>query len=408
MPGWGAVACAALLACGASGTAFAWADEACRLVPPGRNVQTGPACGAGQTLNIAAVGDVLLHSPLQRKGYADGFQAVWGAAIPYFRAADIAYANLEGPVAPGFRRSFRQGSDPGRVFDNSVYTSYPLFNYHPAVVDDLIASGIGVVSTANNHAMDRGGDGAELTLAMLEARGLAFTGSRRRDAARNFVRHVAQRGLRIAWLACTYSTNGVPDPDRQVLMCYEDRDEMLALIRAEAARPDVAAIVVTPHWGVEYTHTPLARQRELARDIIAAGATAVIGTHPHVIQPWEYLPGPDGKARLVIYSTGNFVSGQVSLAKQTSILAWIELCRSEDAGGDLGASLSARFELSAAYWVPLLMRRGPGGPSLSVVAPDATGSGKAARALIARHLPDAELPSRPVCTTDSPVAVALQ
>ncbi|MCB1367546.1 MAG: CapA family protein [Rhodobacteraceae bacterium] len=401
------MAFAVLLAGGASGTAFASAGEVCRPVAS-HPAALRPVCGPGQSLSIAAVGDVLLHSPLQRKGYADGFQAVWGAAIPYFRAADIAYANLEGPVAPGFTRSFRAGRDPGRVFDNSVYTSYPMFNYHPAVVDDLIASGIRVVSTANNHVLDRGGDGAEATLGILEARGLAFSGSRRRDAARTFVRHVAGKGSRVAWLACTFSTNGIPDPDRQVLMCYEDRDEMLALIRAEAARPDVAAIIVTPHWGVEYTHRPLERQRELARDIIAAGATAVIGTHPHVIQPWEYLPGPDGKDRLVIYSTGNFVSGQVSLAKQTSILAWIELCRVDGGGGDLGVAMSARFELAGAYWLPLLMRRGPDGPSLSVVGPDEGGSGGAARALIARLLPDAEMPGRLACAADSPVAVALQ
>ncbi len=171
----------------------AWASEdtlTCRAVVKHAAAPLN-SCIGSKTVRITAVGDVLLHSPLQRRGYGDGdgFRGIWRVMEPFFRAADIAYANLEGPVAPGMTRGFTQSRDPGPVFDGRVHTSYPLFNYHPRVISDLKNAGINLVSTANNHALDRGSRGANLTIQALKAAKLAYMGTISAGAPRTFVTH---------------------------------------------------------------------------------------------------------------------------------------------------------------------------------------------------------------------------
>ena len=301
-------------------------------------------------VTVAAVGDVLLHSPLQRQAAArpDGFQSLWKEVQPWLEGADIAYANLEGPTASGLTRSGRTQTDPGFVFDNQVYTSYPLFNYHPRLVSDLKASGIDVVSTANNHALDRGAKGTDATIAALEQAGLPFVGTRRSDGSGSWSVRTEVKGMTLGWVACSFSTNGVPDPKHQVLDCYRDKAVVLDEIRGLAQDPSVAAVIVTPHWGVEYTAHPQPQEKRLAQELVDAGARVVLGAHPHVPQPWETLYGPDGKPALVVYSLGNFVSGQFHrLHTRASLLVNVEF----------EALPGQKASLVSAHYVPLEMRR---------------------------------------------------
>lgn len=312
-------------------------------------------CADEGRVSIALVGDVLLHSPLQRQGYARGFDTLWAEAAPFLRAADIAVANLEGPVAPGVRRSGSVGADPGPVFDGVVYTSYPLFNYHPVMLEALMEAGIDLVSTANNHSLDRFGQGADLTIDHLERVGLPFTGTVRREAERDFALETRTPLGTLVWISCTFSTNGVPDRANQVLMCYRDRDEVMEAVRTADARPDVAGVIVLTHWGVEYTNSPSAQDRDLASELVGAGAMAVVGTHPHVIQPWEMRPH-EGRVVPVLYSTGNFVSGQVGVQRETAMIAWLEICRSA-APEELGLGLRSRLSVASAGWIAGRMLR---------------------------------------------------
>lgn len=346
------------------------------------------ACAGREIVRIAAVGDVLLHRWLQRKGFShpDGFRSLWRRAEPFFAMADVTYANLEGPSAPG---ATRRGvvADPGPRYDGTVYTGYPRFNYHPSAVAALKASGVDIVSTANNHAMDRGSHGANLTIATLRRAGLAYTGTIPAGARRDFVAHTRTRLGRLAWIACSFSTNGIADPARQVLLCYRDRQELLGLVTREAARADVAGVIVTPHWGLEYHQTPDPSQRRLARDLAAAGATAIIGAHPHVVQSWEYIEGRGGRTVPVIYSNGNFVSSQGGLSRRTGTLSMLELCRAP--GGGLAVARAGAL--------PILMTGGDAGPELSVVPYRSTGTLGAAEALVRRRVGETTLFPRLVC-----------
>lgn len=289
-------------------------------------------CHNDERVSIAAVGDLLFHRRLQVQAYTrtEGFKSLWAPVSHLLKDADITYANLEGPVAPGVRSGGVAVKDPGLRYDNRVYSTYPLFNYHPRVVGDIKESGIDIVSTANNHAMDRGALGAERTIQSLQLGGMPFTGSRLEGQPRDFARIVETNGYRIAWLACTYSNNGMPDYKEQILQCYKHQDEVLEHVERLASDPSVDAIFVTPHWGAEYQPYPGGRQKNLAKKILAAGATAVIGAHPHVPQTWEVIEQENGRSGLVIYSTGNFISNQRTIPQRTGMIAWLELCPSNE------------------------------------------------------------------------------
>lgn len=261
---------------------------------------------------ISGVGDIMAHVPLQNHAYRYGMRTLWSNLNPYFRASDINYANLETPLAEGVIGSNgREARDPGMTASKGgVYSGFPLFNAHPSLAEDL-AQFFDVVSTANNHSMDRGPLGVDRTIEALQSVGLAYTGTITQGSSRQWHTIVSKSGWNVAFVACTFSTNGVADPRNQVLGCFSNRSELLEIVSQLAQTPRVDAVIVTPHWGdAEYTHTPDARNRTLGRALIDAGATAVIGTHPHVIQPWEKHTTASGREGLIVYSTGNFVSNQ--------------------------------------------------------------------------------------------------
>jgi poly-gamma-glutamate synthesis protein (capsule biosynthesis protein) len=354
---------------------------------------TGPlefanACKPGTQITIAAVGDVLLHAGLQRQAYAagDGHHSLWKNVEPLLSRADITYGNLEGPCADGHTAS-GTAADPGKVFDQSVYSSYPQFNYHPSLIDDLKATGFDVVSTANNHALDRRGRGADRTIENLRAKGLAFTGTKRADEPdAPWFTMTEAKGVRVAFVACTFSTNGIPDPKNQTLSCYEDKAALLTTIRSLKERPDVDAVIVTPHWGVEYKHSPEQQEKRLAHEMLDAGAIAVFGGHPHVVQPWERHQTPDGRETFVIYSLGNFVSGQNGMARRSTLLLYVGLTKGTD----------GKVTINGVRHMPLTMQSTP-----SWTAVHATGDSLALTNQILgewnRLLPNEALRTNPSC-----------
>ncbi|GAB1380424.1 CapA family protein [Pararhodobacter aggregans] len=327
---------------------------------------------SGARLRLAIVGDVLVHEALAVQGYARGFGTIWGAAEPWLRRADLAIANLEGPVAPGLTADGRHLPDPGPVFDGRVHTDYPRFNYHPALLADLARAGLDVVTTANNHALDRGAAGAEATQVALAAAGIAGVGSVAPGGPRWQPLRLHTPLGRLSLLACSFSTNGIADPGRQIPRCYDDRGGLLAAVRAEVAAG--AGVIVLPHWGQEYQTRPDGAQRALARDLAAAGAMAVIGTHPHVPQPWEVLDSPLGPT-LIVYSTGNFIAAQPPLDRATAPMVWLDLCR--------GAS---GMRVGGAAYLPMQMSF-ERGPVLTLPRPGDSARAEAGLALLARLIP---------------------
>jgi poly-gamma-glutamate synthesis protein (capsule biosynthesis protein) len=347
------------------------------------------ACAPEEVVTIAAVGDIMGHREIQRQAYAseEGFKAVWSNIADLLAAADITYGNLEAPTAPGLGRDHEPHDDPGRRFDNKVYSGYARFNIHPSILDDLVDAGFDVVSTANNHSLDRDAEGIDRTIAQLRKRKLKFTGTRPAGSDKRFWTVTEAKGMRVAWVACTLHTNFGKDDQGQVLHCFEPGDPVRKVVRKLRKRSDVDAIIVTPHWGKEYTHEPSARQQKFAQRWLDAGATAIIGSHPHVVEPWEIRETDDGRQGFVFYSLGNFFSHQRTLNRRSTVILYLGLAKTE--GG---------VQVVGARYVPLHVRMEGDKKAFFVEAIDRVGGPKDARALLTKLLGDSGLapPALPI------------
>jgi len=277
---------------------------------------------------LAFVGDVLLHRRLQRQAsrtrarYNDLFREDIATAI---QVSDIAYANLEGPVALGINGEGEEVEDPGMKFDGTVYTSYPRFNYHPKIAEALATLGVDVVSTANNHSMDRNAIGVDRTIDALDKRGLKHFGTRKQKPRHlPFYTTTTLGDFKIGWVACTYGFSGAADRKHQVRQCGREESRIVADIQELSQTMD--AVIVTPHWGKEYESLPREEERAAARRMLDAGAVAVVGSHPHVLQPWEKYRAGD-RDTFILHSLGNFVSNQRDVERRSSIVLYLELSK---------------------------------------------------------------------------------
>lgn len=269
------------------------------------------------TLVIGGVGDLLIHKYIHMaaQNQKDHYSYLWKNIREHIQGVDIMYANLETPLARGVAKDLSLRKDPGVYWDEKeyIYSGYPAFNTHPMLAHNLKAGGFDIVSTANNHAADRGLIGIDATIDALEEAGLPFTGTRRKGSKSSYTTVIQKKGWNVAFIACTYGVNGAAKVGHQVLHCYSQRDMLFAEI--QYAKRIADAVVVTPHWGNEDTFTPTRDQINLGAQIAEAGADVIIGTHAHRIQPMEKYVTSDGREVPIVYGTGNFVSSQPGVNK---------------------------------------------------------------------------------------------
>lgn len=295
-----------------------------------RDLNFSASCGSpSSVVTISFVGDILVHEALYRS-VVDGtqsFRQIWRRTDSLIKKADFSVGNLEGPAALGVDARGRDRGDVGFIYDEVVYSGSNFsFNYHPRILRDLKDSGYDLLTVANNHSLDRTFLGIDKTLTAGEALSLPLVGVRHSSARNGDFHKILNIGdLRVAFLGCTEMTNGYVDQKDQILFCYKNPGRILGVIKDLAGRNDVDAIVVLPHWGQEYSHTPNTNQRSFARRYLEAGATAVIGSHPHVLQPWEKYVTQDGRETLIAYSLGNYVAGQAGLARKTGVVLYVGL-----------------------------------------------------------------------------------
>ena len=282
-------------------------------------------------VTLAAVGDVLMHRFLQQEAQRDGYGALIAPVAPYLGMADITVANLEGPAARGLTVTGREVSlPPERLYDGQAYTGYPTFNYHPALITALGEAGVDVLQTANNHAMDRGPAGVDRTLAAIGAAGLAHTGTRARGDDGPW--HAWCRRAGTAWPSSPVPIPPTGAPIRTGRSCCATATRGRCWPRSGACAPTPPS---TPRsccriGGRNTPPAPDANQRRLARAALEAGAAAVIGTHPHVLQPLEEITTSDGRRGVIAYSLGNFISSQWALPRRTSAILYLDLVPGPD------------------------------------------------------------------------------
>lgn len=296
----------------------------------GTNLSFSRACDSSQdVITIGFGGDLLMHTPLRNQGERLGYQSLWSELVPLFKSLDLVYLNLETPVS-----------------DKHKTSNYPNFNTSPKILGDLVASGVDLVSTANNHSMDKGSSGADASIDNLKKSGLGYFGTKKSDGSGDWFYVTEVRGIRLAFVACSFSTNGMPDKFSQVLLCYKNGKSNPKLLNLVSDLSQRHIVIVTPHWGDEGTHQPGEMQKKLGKQLIESGAIAVVGTHPHVVQPWEKYKASNGNEGLIAYSTGNFVSAQPWFPKRVETFIVLGLSVAGDS-----------VWINGVRYVPLIMQK---------------------------------------------------
>jgi len=263
----------------------------------------GPEGPRATQVTIAAVGDIMVHGA-QLKSAWDAerdtydFAPVFSPVKDLLSAADVTIGNLETTL-------------PGR---EKLYRGYPRFGTPDALVAALHGAGIDVLTTANNHACDTGKRGVVRTIKVLDGSGILHTGTYRNKSEYESQRilMVERNRIRFAFISYTYGLNGMPIPKGTYVNLIDKEliAEDIKLAREQC--PDVVIVLI--HWGTEYERYPDQFQKKMAAFLFSEGVDIVLGSHPHVLQPFELKPITDKygdtKPRLVIYSLGNFVSNQ--------------------------------------------------------------------------------------------------
>lgn len=260
-------------------------------------------------LSLLFVGDVMQHDSQINAAYNPAtksydYTSCFQFVKPYFESVDLAIGNLEVTLA------------------GPPYKGYPQFSSPDALALGLKEAGMDILVTANNHSVDRGRKGVDRTIEMLDSLRIQHTGTFRDTVERmnDYPLIVEKNGISIALLNYTYGTNGIPVTKPNVVNLIDTAIIRKDILKAKESTPDF--IIVFTHWGLEYQSQPSKQQKQLTEFCFQLGANVVMGSHPHVIQPMEWRKD---KNQLVVYSLGNFVSGQRDRYKNGGAMVRMDL-----------------------------------------------------------------------------------
>lgn len=259
--------------------------------PPAKDVP--PA-----SFTISAVGDLMAHQSNLNNAYNPktgtyDFNGFLEYVKPYLTKSDLTIGNFE-TVTAG---------------PKSGYTSYPSFNTPDAMLTALSSAGFDVLSTANNHCLDRGVSGLKRTIQKIKENKMSNVGSSIDGNNKYIIKEI--NGIKVSILAYSSFFNGndakLSTKQKINHLSIIDENQIKSDIKAVKAK-GTDAIIVILHWGTEYQRVPDAKQTSLSKKILSWGADVILGSHPHVIQKSEIVKVND-KNKFVIYSMGNFISG---------------------------------------------------------------------------------------------------
>lgn len=288
-------------------------------------------------VNLAVAGDIVCHTGLNSDAYDEetdsyDYSEIFAEAAPLLSAANYATACLETTFP-----------------DTKSYTGYPTFTSPEALAATLRGTGIDLISTASNHALDAYVGGLRRTLDILDKNELAHVGSYRTQEERDANSGVTLAdigGVKVAFLAYAYGTNGAETygNDYCLNIYHEDAKNGSGEVKYDQMSEDLAyaktleadLIAVYMHWGNEYAIEPNAEQNEIADFLFYEGADLILGGHTHVPEPMELreFEDKDGnkKTGFIVYSLGNFVSCQNDERTNLTAILNIELTKDPDSG----------------------------------------------------------------------------
>lgn len=248
-------------------------------------------------ISLIAVGDNLIHETVyldaeQSDGSYD-FKKMYANVQDAVEAADISFINQETVLG---------GTELG-------LTGYPTFNSPTEIAQNLEDVGFNLANLASNHCLDKLDAGIENELAAFDKTNIVVDGVYDSQERFDTIPTFEVKGVTFSFLAYTYGTNGVEAPS-SYNVSYFDEDQITDEVQRAKEISDV--VIVSAHWGDENTFAPNDFQEKYAQLFADLGVDLVIGTHPHTIQPIEWIEGKDGNQTLVAYSLGNFLGGMLT------------------------------------------------------------------------------------------------
>ena len=266
-----------------------------------------------ETITIGGIGDILIHGVIYedaQDGLTYNFDPIFEPVKDRLLDPDILVANQESVLG---------GKEIG-------LSTYPTFNSPHEVGETLIKYGVDVFTTANNHTLDRGEKAILSAIDFYERAGVPYVGHFKSFEDQNTIRVIDKNGIKVAFLAYTYGTNGIPVPEgKEYLVNLIDIDRMKADV--EKAKQQADVIVMSIHWGNEYHRLPNDEQRLIAEEMSRSGVDIILGCHPHVLQPFDWIE-TENKKTFVVYSMGNFISGQIGIYREIGGLTTVKVTKS--------------------------------------------------------------------------------
>jgi len=269
------------------------------------------------TTKLCFVGDLMCHST--QFNYAKvsvdtfDFTGVYREVKQYLSAADFTIGNLETVIA---------GKNKG-------YSGYPYFNAPDDLVYALRDAGLDLLITANNHALDQGWEGVKRTIDVINENNIHHAGTFISQVDRDSIRIFQMNSIKVAILAYSENTNGLPIPKGKDYVINLIDEELIKRDVDRAREKKVDIVLVHLHYGPEYNREPSDYQKQIVQKIIEFGADIIIGGHPHVIQPVDFFKTNNTKldSGFVAYSMGNFISNQRWRYSDAGLILNIEISK---------------------------------------------------------------------------------
>lgn len=265
-------------------------------------------------VKLFMVGDALIHSAIYQDAKTEhGYDFI--PMLQYIKPISSTY-----PLAYYNQETILGGSSLG-------YSNYPRFNSPQEVGDAFVDAGFNLVSLATNHTMDKGEAGVLNSVAYWKGKEKVVTsGQWESFEERNKAQVYEVNGISYAFFSYTTWTNGLETPVGKEYLNNVYSEEV-AKEDIEKVRGLVDFVIVAMHWGTEYSTGVSSSQEQIASYLSSLGVDLIIGAHPHVVEPVEYIN--EGKT-FVIYSLGNFISDQIGTERLTGLMMEVTLQKKID------------------------------------------------------------------------------
>ena len=268
-----------------------------------------------KSLSLIAVGDNLIHSKILEAGYNEAnksydFKELYTYIKDEIKKFDIKIINQETIL----------------VKDRKKVSGYPVFGSPLEVGAAIKEAGFNIITHATNHALDKGEAGIlDTSEFWSHYNDTMYVGISPDQNKSEMIKIFKKNGISVAFLNYTYGLNGFKTPKGKKYLVDLLSDEEKIKSDIKFAKQNADFVVVLPHWGVEYSHKISKAQKTKANFLANSGADLIIGTHPHVIQPLEFIITDDNRSVPCFYSLGNFISNQEEPSRMLGAMASLQI-----------------------------------------------------------------------------------